>query len=115
MTLLELQHAFPPLVTRLIIDAYARGYTLTFAETYRPRETAELYAAQGRGTRTSLHTMQLAVDLNAFDSNGKYLTRSEEYHELGQLWKGYHVLARWGGDFAAADGNHFSLEYQGRK
>jgi hypothetical protein len=49
MTLLELQKKFTLLVAQLIGHAYSLGYSLTFGEAYRPKETAQLYAQQGRG------------------------------------------------------------------
>jgi hypothetical protein len=61
----------------------------------------------------SLHYSGLAVDLNAY-RGGQYLTSSEDYRAMGEHWKWLHTLNRWGGDFPG-DGNHFSMEWEGRK
>lgn len=68
----------------------------------------------GSGIRTSLHGDRLAIDFNLF-SHGVFLRDSQAWKFAGDYWKTLHPLARWGGDFATKDGNHFSLEYQGRK
>ena len=64
--------------------------------------------------KNSLHYIGLADDLYLY-KNGVYLKKSEEYAFAGEKWKTMHPLACWGGDFEAADGNHFSITYQGRK
>lgn len=112
MTLREKQSVFAVQVARLIRAAIRMGFDVTLAEAYRPRETAELYAAQGRGIANSLHTSRLAIDLNLF-RDGKYLTKTDDYRRLGEWWEQQHPLARWGGRFN--DGNHFSFEHGGRK
>lgn len=68
----------------------------------------------GSGIRTSVHELRLAVDLNIF-KGGVYMIGSESYRFAGDYWKSLHPLARWGGDFASKDGNHFSLEWENRK
>lgn len=47
--------------------------------------------------------------------DGVHITRSDHHVwiECGTNWKGRHDLCRWGGDFG--DGNHISLEHDGRK
>jgi hypothetical protein len=141
VTLGEKQRLFTQLVARLIDFAYASGYELSFGETYRSDEQAEINALgpTGRsrladylgglfpglaakirnnpritGARMSLHTERLAIDLNLF-RNGVYLQDTDSYQRLGTFWKGLHPLARWGGDFIPTDGNHFSLEHGGVK
>lgn len=98
------QDEFSGLVARLIQKAHSLGYQVTLGEAYRPPETAEIYARQGRGIRRSLHCDRLAVDLNLF-KDGRYLTASADYEELGEWWES--VGGNWGGRFG--DGNHFSL------
>jgi len=114
MTLREKQSLFVRLFAELVRWAYDNGYELTFGEAYRPPETAELYASQGRGVRNSLHRLRLAVDVNLF-KDGKYLSASEAHRPLGEHWKSLHELCRWGGDFAKPDGNHYSMEHEGVK
>lgn len=65
------------------------------------------------GIVRSLHRIRLAGDYGLFTLAGAYLTRSEEYAELGTYWEWLHPLAYWGGRFG--DGNHLSTRHQGRK
>lgn len=112
---------------RLITFAESQGLELTWGETYRTPEQAILNAQAGRGIVHSLHTIRLAVDLQAF-RNGQYLTKSSDYQGMGDFWKKLDPAARWGGDFMGVnpenptgplipkpDGNHFSMEWMGVK
>ena len=117
------QDLFAQLLPALLIRAQALGFRMALGETFRPPETAALYAAQGRGAKNSLHCLKLAVDLFLFrrarDGRETYLTRTEEYAALGAYWKSLDPLCRWGGDFprrkgVVPDGNHFSITYQDR-
>lgn len=119
MTLGEKQRLFTRLVADLIVWAYDNDYELSFSEAYRTPEQAAINARRGKGIINSLHTKRLAVDLNLFvditpgGDEDVYATQSEAYRALGDKWKAMHPLARWGGDFYRADGNHFSLEHDG--
>ena len=66
-----------------------------------------------RHMRNSLHYLGLANDV-ALYINGEYQELTEAYAEMGAYWKSLDADNRWGGDFKKADGNHFSLTYQGR-
>jgi len=112
VTLREKQSLFVLLVGDLIAFAAEEGYDLTFGEAYRSPEEAARLAALGKGIRNSLHTVRLAIDFNLF-KDGTYLTSSDAYRPLGEWWETHHPLCRWGGRFN--DGNHFSLEHEGRK
>lgn len=112
MTLSQQQRLFTQLVGQLIERAYAMGYELTFGEAHRTQEQAALNARKGKGIRNSLHCDRLAVDLNLF-INGKYVSDGDKHRPLGEWWEERHPLCRWGGRFH--DGNHYSMEYQGRK
>lgn len=114
MTLGEKQRLFVRLVGQLIGHAYAAGYGLTFGDAYRDPKQAAQNAAAGIGISNSLHCVRLAVDFNLF-RDGQYLTASEAHRPLGEYWKGLHPLCRWGGDFSKPDGNHYSLEHDGRR
>jgi hypothetical protein len=115
MKLREQQSLFVRLVAHLILYAYEQGYELTFGEAWRTPEQARLNAANGTGIANSIHIDRMAIDLNLF-KDGKFLTTSEDHRILGEYWKTLHPLCRWGGDFKPRpDGNHYSLEWQGRK
>ena len=57
------------------------------------------------------------TDYNHFNlfKDGKFLTSSEDHRTLGEFWKTLHPDCCWGGDFSRPDGNHYSMEWQGRK
>jgi hypothetical protein len=115
MKLLDLQMSFSALVPKLINKAIKLGFGVTLGECWRPRETAEIYAKQGKGIKKSLHCDRLAIDLCLFKER-KYLTKSEDYRKLGEYWESLgtkNVKTCWGGRFS--DGGHFSVEYGGRK
>jgi hypothetical protein len=112
MTLSEKQQRFAVMIADLITWNHMQGRAVTFGEAYRTTEQAALHAAAGRGIANSLHTQRLAVDLNLF-IGGKYQADTEAYKPLGEYWES--LGGAWGGRFARADGNHFSLEHEGRK
>lgn len=115
MSLVDKQAQFAIHVALLILQARNLGFQVTFGEAYRPPETAQIYARDGRGIPNSLHTKRLAIDLNLFHG-GIYLTQTEDYQKLGEYWKNLHPENRWGGDFQSrADANHFSREHEGVK
>lgn len=115
MTLREQQSLFVRLLGMLIFEAYERGYELTLGEGWRPPEMVKIYANDGRGSGSSLHPDRLAQDLNLF-KDGVWLKTTEDHRELGEWWEKLHPLCRWGGRFHdRPDGNHYSLEYNGRK
>jgi hypothetical protein len=65
----------------------------------------------------SLHEIGLAADLLLY-RNGVYLTSTEDYRKLGELWeqmgKQLGLDLAWGGHFSKPDGNHFSLRWNGK-
>jgi len=118
VTLSEKQRLFVKLVGQLIEHVYEQGFEATFGDAYRSPEMAEIYAKQGKGIKNSLHTLRLAIDLNLF-KDGKYLSDSNDYESFGKYWESlgskYGVNTTWGGRFSKPDGNHFSIEHEGRK
>lgn len=115
MNLIQKQKVFSVLSAKLILKAVELGYEVTFGEAWRPPETAKDYARQGKGISNSNHCQRLAIDLNLF-KDGQYLSRTEAYTELGEIWEGWtspEYKCAWGGRFR--DGNHFSLEHNGVK
>lgn len=112
MTLGQKQRLFAGLVGKLLTHIYEQGYEVSLDWAYRPPEVAAYYADLGIGIRSSLHTVKLAVDLNLF-KDGVWLRDTEAHRPFGEWWEKQHELARWGGRFN--DGNHYSLEHEGRK
>ena len=110
MTLGQKQRKFTRMVADLIVWAYDQGYELTFGEAWRTPEQAALNAKSGKGISNSLHGDRLALDLNLF-KNGVFLTTTEDHRPLGEFWES--IGGAWGGRFN--DGNHYSLEHEGRK
>lgn len=115
MTLRQKQSAFCRYVARLIQQAGAMGYEVTFGETYRSPEEAERQARLGKGIKNSLHTQRLAIDLNLF-RDGAYLSSTESHRPLGEWWEAQstdEIQCAWGGRFK--DGGHYSFAHGGRK
>lgn len=112
MTLGQKQELFSRLLAEFVCWVYSRGYAIRWGEVYRPPETAELYAKQGKGIRNSNHCKKLAADLFLVE-NGKVTWEFADYYVLGEKWKSMHELCRWGGDFKGRDAVHFSIYHAG--
>lgn len=90
----------------LLLDfARKNGYEWKIGWAYRDKETAKRL-----GMENSLHTKVLAIDLELY-KDGKYLTKTIDHLELGKYWES--LGGSWGGRFN--DGNHYSLEHEGKK
>ena len=114
MTLGEKQRLFTKLISHLIKWAYVNGFELSFGDAYRdPRIHGALGRQVGYSSAQSNHKRRLACDLNLF-IDGDYQTRTEAYRPLGEYWMGLHDLCEWGGEGSRADGNHFSMNHEGR-
>ena len=100
MTLRQKQSRFAHMTALLILHAEQLGYEITLGDAY---------ATTGHMER-SLHYKRLAIDLNLF-RNGRYLTSTESHTPLGEYWES--IGGSWGGRFN--DGNHYSLEHNGRR
>lgn len=110
-TLGQKQRRFSLLISQLIIWAYAQGYEITEGDAYRdPRLHGVVGVKLGYGSAFSNHKIRLARDLNLF-KNGVFLQSTEEHRPLGEKWES--MGGSWGGRFN--DGNHYSLEHNGRK
>lgn len=113
MTLGQKQRHFTRMIGLLIEYAYTNGYELTFGDAYRdPRLHGDVGVKKSYSSANSLHKSRLAVDFNLF-KDGKYLTTTEAHKPLGEYWES--IGGAWGGRFSNPDGNHYSLEHQGRK
>lgn len=102
----DAQATFTSMVAELIKQAQKLGFTPVLDYARRCRECPI-------GSQNSLHRDRLAVDLLLF-RNGEYLKATYHYEDLGLWWE--ELGGCWGGRFKPrADGNHFSLEYNGRR
>lgn len=111
MSLREKQSALVIMAAKLIQFATSKGYELTFGDAYRdPRVHGAIGDKRSYSAGNSLHKQRLAIDFNLF-KNGFYCTKTEDYKPLGEYWES--MGGAWGGRFN--DGNHFSIEHQGRK
>jgi hypothetical protein len=104
--LLNLQKIFVKNIGKLISFTTLNKLDLTFGESFDDDGVGH--------SKNSNHYIRLAQDFCLF-SGDKYLKDTESYELLGIYWKTLHPLNRWGGDFGSKDGNHFSMEFEGRK
>jgi hypothetical protein len=111
----ERQAIFASNVAKLITFIFSTGHKCTFGEAYRPKETAEIYAKDGRGILNSLHCDRLAIDINLFSKEGIYLQDTKSYEPFGEFWETLTPSNKWGGRFhdgkgnPKPDGNHFEM------
>lgn len=111
MTLSEKQRRFTRMLADLIVFAYSNGYELTVGDAYRdPRVHGAMGQSGGYGRAYSNHKVRLAMDFNLF-KDGQYLMTTEDHRPLGEYWES--LGGSWGGRFN--DGNHYSLEHEGRR
>jgi hypothetical protein len=108
----EKQFLFAALLPELIRHALDTSHNVALKELLRTDEQAEIYAAQGKGIKGSLHCKGLAIDLILF-KQGKPLWDKESYRELGEYWESLHPLCCWGGHFKRRDAFHFSITHGG--
>lgn len=108
------QEIFTRALALLLQFATLRGFEVRMGDVSRSKEEAKRLGFEG-----SLHTVRLAADLNLFDQDGEYLRTTEDHQLLGEFWEalsgeydGEPLTFRWGGRFR--DGNHYSLEHEGR-
>lgn len=104
-SLREKQSRFAMMISQLIIWLCQQGYSVTFGDAY---------ALTGH-IKGSFHGKRLAIDINLFSPQGKYLTKTEDHAFIGKKWKSMHPDNTWGGDFKdkngnpKPDGNHYSI------
>ena len=108
MTLRQKQSLFTLNVAKLIQFIHNTGYSVTFGDAYRTKEVAQIYALQGRGIKDSQHCKRLAIDLNLFSPDGKWLQDTASHLQFGEYWEKLHPDNRWGGRFQ--DGNHYEMK-----
>jgi len=110
LSLREKQSIFAENVAHLINYIYSNQLSCTFGEAHRSVEQAAIYAANGKGILNSLHCKRLAIDLNLFSADGKYLTGKSDYEPFGIYWESLNKLNRWGGNFKRVDSVHFEMQ-----
>lgn len=101
------QQKFAQDVVSLLSYMLEKNYKFTFGETMRTKEQAELYVQQGKGIKNSLHCKRLAIDINLFNPQGEFLSKSEDHTLFGEYWESLSPFNRWGGRFVRVDGNHY--------
>jgi len=113
MSMVEKQWRFVKMLQQLVEFAEQNGYMLTLGDGYRdPRLHGGPGEKMGYGHPFSCHKLRLAQDYNLF-KDGQWLSDTEDFRPLGEFWESLAPDARWGGRFS--DGNHFSLEHNGRR
>lgn len=111
MKLQQKQSTFTKNVSLLIECMFDNDYLVTFGEAYRTPEQAEIYAKSGKGIKNSLHCKKLAIDLNLFNSEGKFLEDKNDYEKFGIYWESMNPANRWGGNFKTlVDCVHFEMQ-----
>jgi hypothetical protein len=88
------------MIAELILWLYAQGWEVTLGDAW----------ARDGHRENSLHYIRLAVDLNLF-IDGEYQTTTAAHRPIGEQWE--LMGGSWGGRFG--DGNHYSLEHEGRQ
>lgn len=105
------QQTFTTNVAKLILYINSKGYACTFGETLRTKEMAQIYAKTSKGIVDSNHIYKLAVDLNLFDSEGKYVTDFKSYEQFGIYWEKLNAFNEWGGRWKhLVDSCHFEMD-----
>lgn len=110
------QRLFAEMVGELLRWIYANGYAVTLGDAFRdPRVFGPVGVKRGYGRKSSNHKQRLAIDLNLFRTdargNWQYCTETKDHKPVGEYWES--LGGTWGGRFD--DGNHYSLEHEGRR
>ena len=116
------QRIFAYNIARLMVWAYENGYELATGEFYRTPEQQAIYLKEGKTkVKESQHMKKLAADLllkKTPTSGYEYITDTNAYKPLGDIWVSLHPDNRWGGDWnmngqtsdeSFLDGNHFEM------
>jgi hypothetical protein len=115
MTLGQARRAFSKCLVELLTHVHELGLEFCFDEVTERITTKDPTSDHREG---SVHHLGLAADILLF-LNGVWLTDTNSYQQLGEMWEElgtkYDLPLRWGGRFKSKDGNHFSMEWQGKK
>lgn len=107
MKLSQVQQLFARDIVMLLKHMEEKGFSYTFGEAFRTAEQAEIYAKEGKGIKNSLHCQRLALDINLFDADGKFLEDADSHRQFGIYWEFLNPVNRWGGNFKKPDGKPF--------
>lgn len=111
LSLQQKQELFAYNSALLIIHIFESGYRCTLGEAFRTHEQAVIYMKEGLGIVHSKHCERLALDLNLFDSKGKYLTDFKDWEPIGMFWEHLYMHNVWGGRFVhRVDMDHIEME-----
>jgi hypothetical protein len=97
-------------VAKLILFINVSGYKCTFGETLRTKEQAQENAKNKIGIVDSNHLYKLAVDLNLFDKDGKYIVDSKQYKQFADYWLTLNKNNEAGYFWKSVDANHFEMD-----
>jgi hypothetical protein len=104
------QQTFALNVAKLIIYINQQGYSCTFGEVQRTTQMAQIYARTGKGILDSNHLYKLAVDLNLFDKDGKYVIDSKEYKQFADYWLTLNPFNESGFFWKSVDAQHYEMD-----
>lgn len=112
----EFTRAIAALVTWADTDPAMSGYEVAFGEGYVALTDAADGDYDGPHMKDGGHYTGLGMDLLVYNHIGVPIRDSAHpaYQRLGEKWRRIHYLARWGGDFAKVDANHFSFARDGK-
>ena len=106
MTLKEARIQFTENIALLILNMKKNGFRPALAEGMDRLTTKDPTTDH---MKNGLHSIGLAQDIDLYDSNGKYLARTEDHYQFGKYWETLDPNCRWGGRFSMPDGNHYSF------
>jgi len=113
MTLREARCRFTHCLSLLVLKAETLGYEAAFGE---GMDRLTVKDPTSDHMPNSLHHLGLAQDIDLY-KDGVWCTKTEDHTLLGLYWEELGVELNlplaWGGRFN--DGNHYSLQWQGRR
>jgi hypothetical protein len=101
MTLGEKQELFSKCFAQLILEMYARGYTVRLGDVFAIIRNPLEHKSN------SQHYVKCAGDVNLF-KDGKWLQNTNDHKVFGDFWESLNPLCRWGGRWS--DGNHYEIK-----
>ncbi len=116
MSLREKRIRFTRNLGRLLLYAELAGICVAVDEVKRSKAQAQANAAAGVGIKDSLHVLGLAVDLDLYESNGRWMDGKlpidrDTYKKLADYWLTLDPDNAWGGSWG--DLRHYSLSHGG--